>query len=319
MKSIFRIMFIGFLLTIFTCCFIGWANAQEKFPNRRVTLIISYGVGGGTDVVFRIVAKHAEKEIGQSIVVKNIAGGGGEVGWIEAKNAAPDGYTLCNENIPHFLMIPIGRKAGYHYSDFEPLASMGWDPTVFVVHKDAKWKTLAEMTSYAKDNPGKLTVGVSNFMTQLSLLPLLYSVETGVTVKRVALGGGAGVETGLLGRHVDVGSNNMSGSYRLGSNLRVLAVAAENRSPYLPDVPTFKEQGCNVVMGVERGFVVPKGTPPERVKFWRDLFAKLFKKEELLKDLDKAGLKAEFKDYKWVREMWKDTENKYKDVISKLP
>lgn len=118
---------------------------------------------------------------------------------------------------------------------------------------------------------------------------------------------------------MDVGSDNISGAYRLRDELRVLAVASDDRSPFAPGVPAFKEQGCSVVMGVERGLMAPKGTPPDRLKFWRDFFGKLLKKDALIKDLEKAGLKTEFKDYKWILQMWKDTEEKYRQVLSKLP
>jgi len=290
-------------------------TALAKFPDKRVTFICVYAVGGGTDAVFRIIAKHVEKELGVSVVVKNVTGGAGQVGWIGFKKAKPDGYTLSHENLPQFVLLPLTRDAGFHYTEFEPLNSFATDNVAIIVRNDSQWQTLDDFINYAKKNPKVVTIGLGDYLQHHDLTAMLLEDEAKIKIQRVALGGGGPQKVALLGGHVDLIAVNISGAFRIREKIRVLAVASEKRHPLFPDAPTLKEKGYNIVQGVERGFIAPKGTPPDRLEFWRNFFKKLFASEALIKDLEKAGLPVVFKDHKSVTNDWKNSEIQYRDLL----
>jgi len=313
MKKLMRVT----VLMVFFCALCLSGVAQAKFPDKRVTFICVYEVGGGTDAVFRVVAKHAEKELGVPVVVKNITGGAGQVGWTEFKRVKPDGYTLSHENMPQFVILPLAREAGFHFSEFEPLNSFGIDNVLLYVRNESPWKTFDDFLKYAKEHPGVVTVGIGHYLEHMDLTAILLEEKADVKLQRVALGGGGPMKVALLGGHVSINCGNISGAYRLLDKIRPLAVAAEERHPLFPEVPTLKEKGYDIIQGVERGFIALKGTPPERVTFWRQFFVDLFKKEALIEDLKKAGLPVNFKDHDWVLKNWQEREKEYRTILMK--
>lgn len=309
-----RVFFV--CLIFFLCMGIG-ANAQAKFPDKRITWNVTFKAGGGTDGCFRVIAKHAEKALGQTIVIKNITGGGGSVGWAEFKKAKPDGYTLSNINLPHHTIHPLTRDAGYHWTDFEQICIFVTDEVAWYIANDSPFKTWEDLYKSIKENPGKVIFGISNYFTQLDLIVLMFEDLAGVKVQRVPLGGGAGVKTGVLGRHVQVGSSSTSGTYRIRDEVRVLLTAGEKRSYQFPDVPTFKEKGFDIVIGATRGFIAPKGIPQDRLKFWREFFKKLFKDEALLEDLKKAGYPIEHRNHYQLLKQIATDEYKFREILRK--
>jgi len=133
----------------------------EGYPERPISVMVSYGAGGATDFQARIVTMVAgnEDQIGQPIVIINKPGAGGRVGWnwfaTEAEN---DGYTLGAYNVPHFIAQSINGGVKYSTEEFEPIANWGSDPAVVVVGKDSPYNTINELLDFAKENPGKLTL-----------------------------------------------------------------------------------------------------------------------------------------------------------------
>ena len=137
----------------------GIAMADD-YPDRPVMMMVSYGAGGATDFQARIVTMTAGNEdaLGMPIAIINKPGAGGRVGWNWfATQADADGYTLAAYNVPHFIAQSIKGGVQYSTDSFEPIANWGADPAVFVVGKDSPFNSMADVVSFAKENPGKLT------------------------------------------------------------------------------------------------------------------------------------------------------------------
>lgn len=238
-----------------------------EYPERPITMIVAYSPGGGTDVLARSFAPFIEKYLGNdaSFTIINKPGAGGEVGFTALSQSKPDGYTIGFLNLPNLLAIPIERKARYSLDSFTPLANMVDDPGAFNVHIDSPFNTLAELVAYAKENPGSVTVGTSGVGGDDHLAMMAFAKQAGIKLTHVPFPGAAPNRTALLGRHITVGAFNVSEAiqYAKEGQIKILGQMAAERWEVAPDVPTFKEQGFDVIMGSQRGMGAPAGFPAE--------------------------------------------------------
>lgn len=241
--------------------------AQADYPERPINMIVAYSAGGGTDIAARTLAPFIEKHLGgeASIVVLNRPGAGGEIGFTELAQAAPDGYTIGFINTPNILTIPIQRKARYSLESFAPIANIINDPGAFSVLPSSDIKTFDDLIAYAKEHPGQLTYGTTGIGSDDHLSALEFERITGVTLKHVPFPGNADVRTATLGGHIMMASMNISetvADIQEGA-LHALGQMGTERWDGAPDVPTFKEQGYDVIMGSMRGIAAPAGVPAE--------------------------------------------------------
>ena len=261
-----RKLLIGALAAVLLA---GGATAgNAAYPERPITMIVAYSPGGGTDVLARTIAGFMEKYIGTSIVVVNKPGAGGEVGFTALAHAKADGYTIGFVNLPPLLTIPISRKAKYSLDDFAPIANLVDDPGAFNVHPSSEFKTLKQLVEHAKKNPNSVTVGTSGIGGDDHLSMLFFAKAAGVKLTHVPFPGGAPNRKALLGRHITVGGFNISEAIQYAKNGQIVSLGqmGEKRWPSAGDVPTFKEQGFDIVMGSQRGLAAPKGVPADILK-----------------------------------------------------
>ena len=238
-----------------------------EYPERPITMIVAYSPGGGTDVLARSFAPFMEKYLGNdaSITIINKPGAGGEVGFTAVAQSKPDGYTIGFLNLPNLLAIPIERKTRFSLDSFTPLANMVDDPGAINVQADSPFKSLADLVAYAKENPGSVTIGTSGVGSDDHLAVLSFAKQAGIKITHVPFPGAAPNRIALLGRHITAGGFNVSEAiqYANEGQIRILGVMAEKRWDQAPDVPTFKEQGFDVVMGSQRGMGAPANFPEE--------------------------------------------------------
>ncbi|MDV6227470.1 tripartite tricarboxylate transporter substrate binding protein [Nitratireductor aquimarinus] len=251
--------------------------AHAEYPERPINMIVAYSAGGGTDIAARTLAPFIEKYLGDdaSIVVLNRPGAGGEIGFTELAQSKPDGYTIGFINTPNILTIPIQRKARYSLESFTPIANVVDDPGAFSVLPSSGIKTFDDLIAYAKENPGKLTYGSTGIGSDDHLSALEFERMTGVQLKHVPFPGNADVRTATLGGHIMMASMNISetiADVHEGA-LHALGQMSNERWDGATEVPTFKEEGYDVIMGSMRGIAAPAGVP-------EDVVAKL---EEALK------------------------------------
>ncbi|PRD42459.1 tripartite tricarboxylate transporter substrate-binding protein [Phyllobacterium phragmitis] len=262
----------------------GTAIAAD-YPNKPIEMIVGFGAGGGTDVMARTVAPFIEKYLGNgaSVVIKNVPGASGQIGVTQTAHATPDGYTLGTFNLPGMMARTIDRKAEYDVDSFTYLANVVNDPNVIVTSKASGFDTLDKLIEEAKANPGAITVGMSSLGgdDHFALIKLQNLINSEFTI--VPFKGSAPARTALLGGHVAMGILNISEVAEFQDQLNVLGVALDKRSQFAPDLPTFKEQGLDLVNGAMRGFIAPAGLPDEARNNLMAAFSKLKDDPEFLK------------------------------------
>jgi tripartite-type tricarboxylate transporter receptor subunit TctC len=237
--------------------------AQAAWPERPVTMIVAFPPGGGTDVAARTLARFLERDLGQTVVVLNRAGAGGEIGWGELARARPDGLTIGFINTPNIVTIPIERQARYRLEDFVVIANVIDDPGAFFVPPDSPHRTLGDLVGFARGNPEQVTYGTTGIGSDDHLAALAFERLAGVRLTHVPFAGASQVRNAILGRQLTLASMNIGegiADVRQGQ-LRPLGQMAERRWEEAPDVPTFREQGFDVVQGSMRGVAAPAGVP----------------------------------------------------------
>ncbi|MBC5783161.1 tripartite tricarboxylate transporter substrate binding protein [Ramlibacter sp. USB13] len=230
-------------------------------------MVVAYAPGGGTDITARLIAPYIAKYLGTnaSIVVLNRPGAGGGIGFAEIANAPADGYTIGFINTPNVLTIPIERKANYHWTGFDLLGNVIDDPGNFSVHNDTPVKNLAELVAYAKANPGKVSYGTTGIGSDDHLAAMMFERAAGVKLTHVPFKGAAEVHQGVVGKQIYMASMNIGEALQYekgGSPMRNLGQMSGTRTTLAPTLPTFKEQGYDIVMASLRGIAAPKGLPP---------------------------------------------------------
>ncbi len=243
------------------------------FPTKEVQIVIPWAAGGATDLIFRALAATTGKYLGKAVVVVNRPGGAGAVGFTEAMQAKPDGYTLVSAVTP-LTILPHQVTTAFTYKSFDPILNVVDDPSMFLTRSDAPWKSLKEFLEYAKKNPGMITVGNSGAGGGVHLVALAFERAAGVKFNHIPFSGGGPSVTAILGGHVNaVSVSPPEGISQVqAGKLKIIALFAGKRFEMFPDVPTVKEQGIDFAMGMWRGLAAPKGTPPEVIKKLQDAF-----------------------------------------------
>ena len=242
------------------------AMAQDKFPSRPITLVVPFPPGGSVDIMARQYSEPLSRVLGVPIVVENRAGAGGSVGAQYVARSKADGYTLVVSSQSSHLANPLTQpKIGYDpVKDFENIAILGRQPNALVVHSSLPFKTFKEFIDYAKKNPGKLNYGSGGVGSMGQLNVEMLKVSTGVFTTHIPYRGGTPLITGVLGNEVQFILDNLviMLPHIQAGKVRALAVAADQRLPQLPDVPTMAEVGHpELNLTSWTGLAAPAGTP----------------------------------------------------------
>jgi len=271
-------------------------SMAAEFPARPVQLMVAYPAGGSTDVAARIVAAIAEKQLGQTIVVVNRGGAGGQVGWTDMSRARPDGYYMGFINLPalNTVILDPERKAAFKADAFVPLINQVLDPGIIWIKADSPYKSLKDLLEAAKRAPNKISAATTGILSD-DHLAILMAEEAypGAIFRIVHLEGGAAQLTAILGGHIDVAFDNVGSVYRRvrSGELRALAVMDTRRSSFLADVPTTPELGFpTVISNSTRGIAVPKGTPQAVVNRLYKVGTEMMKDPLVVKRMTDGGV-----------------------------
>lgn len=271
-----------------------WSVWAEKYPDAPLTYIICFNPGGESDITARIQEAPLKKAFGQDVVITYKIGGGGSVGWAELIQSKPDGYTISGDNLPHIILQPLTRgNAGYKTLDLKQVYMFESTPNILVVRQDSEFKTLKDLLDYAKEHPGVVTAGGSGSSSANELGTVMLNKAAGVKLTYIPFSGSGAAVPALLGGHVGSLMTYSTMAVRYKDKFRPLAIMSEERMAVLPDVPTFKELGFDLVEGAYRGVAAPPGTPDDRVKFLADTFDKVMKDPEVIKKMNENGFKIE--------------------------
>lgn len=285
---------IGLLVVLcMSFIFSATAPAFAEWPEeQQITMILAYSPGGSTDIMARLVANYIEPYIGQKVVVLNKPGAGAEIGYTLLSEAKPDGYTVGFLNTPSIVALPIRKKTKFTLDSFTPVACLMDDPGTVLVREDSPFKTMTDVIQYAKDNPGKLTYGVSGIGSDDHMAMLFLEKAAGIKTKVVPFTGAGPNRTALLGGHIDISLFNVSEAkeYVESGQIRVLAQMGEQRDPLFPEVQTLREIGYDVVMGSSRGVAMPAGVPAEIVEKFAEGMKKVVENPDFRKKCEDAYL-----------------------------
>lgn len=246
----------------------GRADAQP-YPARSIKLIVPYAPGGVTDVSARLVAQKLGELLGQTVYVENKGGGGTRIGASEAARAAPDGYTLLYANsITHGTLPATAASLPFDpVKDFTPIAKLFWYASTIVCHPSVPANTVAELVSYAKANPGKLSYASAGPGTGNHFSSELFNVMAGVKIVHVPYRGSGPALQDVIAGQVSCTHDGAAKPYVDAGKVKAIATTGIARDPRLPDVPTVDEAGLKGYdMTWWQGVMAPAGTPPAVVE-----------------------------------------------------
>jgi len=230
------------------------------WPERPVTLVNPFAAGGGVDVLLRGIAKVLSDKFGQSFIVENRTGAGGTVASLSVAKAAPDGYTLLMTAVgPAVLNQLLFKSVPYDTDrDFTPVIMLGEIPQLIVSNPQLGFKTLGDLVDYGRKNPGKLSIGHSGAGTMGNLTGAVFLARTGIQGTLIGYRGVTLLVTDILGGQIQAGAP----AYFPGlQNVTMLAVASAQRVPFLPNVPTARESGVDLIASTWIAMVAPAKTP----------------------------------------------------------
>ncbi len=254
---------LAVMLTASASWTVSSAKAEE-WPSRPIRLVIPYAAGGAGDATFRQIAPMVEKRLGRPFVIENKPGAGGNIGAADVARAEPDGYTFLLGATNNFVTNQFLYKINFDpLKAFTPITVMSNAPTVVTVHPSVPVKTLKELADYAKANPGKLNYSSPGIGTPAHLAAEYFSSLADVKMVHVPFRGGSPAAMALASNDVQVFFTPFTLIAGLVQKdaVRMLAVAAPQRMPFIPEIPTTAEAGFpDLLTGNWWGFVAPAGT-----------------------------------------------------------
>jgi tripartite-type tricarboxylate transporter receptor subunit TctC len=256
-------------ITLLGCASVSRIARAESYPSRPVRLIVPFGSAGGTDIVARLIGQYLSERLGQTFIIENRPGAGGNLGIETVVRSPPDGYTLVLAGAPSAINATLYDNLNFNFiRDIAPVAAIVRFPNVMVVNPSVPAESLPEFIAYAKANPGKLNMASPGSGSTPHVAGELFKMMTGVNMVHVPYRGGvAAVMTDMLsGRvHVYFGTTASSIEYIRAGKLRALAVTTAMRSETLPDIPTVAEFVPGYEASAWFGVGAPRNTPAEIV------------------------------------------------------
>jgi tripartite-type tricarboxylate transporter receptor subunit TctC len=296
----------------------AFTNVHAAYPERPIKMIVPWAAGGDTDNIFRPFAPALQKALGgATVVIANVGGASGTVGAREAKGSPADGYTLyaVHDYIHSTYYIGI---TDVNYWDFEPVCLIAATPSIVTASPKTKWTSMKELVEDAKAHPGQFSVGATLGSTS-HFFPAMVEKAAGIKFKYISYDGLAQRMNAILGGHIDLTDGNLTQKGKVdAAQLKFLAIATEKRSPELPNVPTLKELGYNVLYSVSRGLLAPKGTPADVLSKLEGACGQAAKDPAFVDSMKKQGTDVRYLDRKGYAEFLKQNDILNKDLSRDL-
>lgn len=251
--------------TLLACGAPAALSAAQSFANRPIRLLVGFGAGGITDLTARAVADELGKALGQSVVVENKPGAGGNIATAELARAAPDGHTLMLASPGQLVVNPLTHKSpGFDpKTQFTLIGLTNSSPFVLVVPTNSRFGSAAELLEFGKKNPGKLTFASPGLGTTMHIGGEMLNATAGIGAVHVPYRGGAQSTGDLVAGRVDfmIDSIGAVATQLEANQLKVLASASDKRNPRFPDVPALNELLPDVEVSSWLGIVAPPNVP----------------------------------------------------------
>ena len=320
-------MYGGRFLSAVFALFLGLAaesSAQEKYPNRPITVVAPFPPGGVADLMARPVAAAMEKVLNNPVVVVNKTGAAGAVGMSYVANSKSDGYTLLMA-LSSISIIPeadklFDRKPAYTMDQLIPIALISADPTIFVVNASRPWKNVKEFVDEAKKRPGEISYSSSGVYGTLHMAMEMLSHAAGISLKHVPYAGAGPALTAILGGHVDTLASGPAVviPHIKGGKLRPLAGWGDKRVAALPDVPTFKELGYDIEFYIWAGLFAPRGTPAPVMKTIRESVKQAVSTADFKSAMEKLQTPIAYLDAPEFQKFWDKDAKMLADAIKRV-
>jgi tripartite-type tricarboxylate transporter receptor subunit TctC len=300
------------------------SSAQEKYPNRPITVVAPFPPGGVADLTARPVAAAMEKVLNNPVVVVNKTGAAGAVGMSFVANSKPDGYTLLMA-LSSISIIPeadklFDRKPAYTMDQLIPIALISADPTIFVVNANRPWKNVKEFVDEAKKRPGEISYSSSGVYGTLHMAMEMLSHAAGISLKHVPYAGAGPGLTAILGGHVDTLASGPAVviPHIKGGKLRPLAGWGDKRVAALPDLPTFKELGYDIEFYIWAGLFAPRGTPAPVMKTIRESVKQAVSTPDFKSAMEKLQTPIAYLDAPEFQKFWDKDAKMLTDAIKRV-
>ncbi|MBD3896331.1 tripartite tricarboxylate transporter substrate binding protein [Halomonas sp. ML-15] len=243
--------------------------AAADYPTKTITMVIPYGAGGGTDVLARTLQPALEESLGQTIVVSNVPGGGGILGFTQVANAKPDGYTVTIPNNVIFATEGMGN-ATYTYSDFDYLGNVMSEDYVVAVRADGPWDSWEALVEDMQANPGTVSFGFSGAGGSTHVASEILADMVGYRARQIPHDGSSDAVAAAMGGHIDALMLNLAdlaSGLRSGRLIPLVSLGDDRLEDY-PDVPTLSELGHELSLTNWRGIAAPAGVDEEVKAAW---------------------------------------------------
>lgn len=276
------------LLLAALCCFgFGNLSTQAEFPEKPIKIIVPTNAGGEVDTMARIFQRAFQEHdiLPVKTVVVNLPGAGGTIGTRKIKESPADGYTigLWTPGIVTSKAMGIAR---YDHTAFEIIGRTGYSDLGFGVQTDSEYQSIQQLVDVSKASPKSVQVA-TNIGLPVHLIPLMFAESAGIEFKFIQIGGGAKRLGSIMGGHTDMAMFSLLAFIQYkDTGIKPLVVLSPERSPLMPDVPTAREIGVDLVMRDTRIWLAPQGTPPDRLAYIENA---------LRKAMDLPSVKEEFK------------------------
>jgi tripartite-type tricarboxylate transporter receptor subunit TctC len=298
----------------------GEAETKEAtYPSADIQFVVPFPVGGSTGTIAQSLVKFLDAEYAeQNVVLSSITGSGGAVGAREILNSKPDGYSFLIA-VPGFSVQNVLTGLDFSFRDFENVASFASSEQVLVVRKDSKYHTFQDLIDAAKANPNTVKFGAP-MGTSLFMGVLAMQNELGVKFKLVDIGGVSVKAPELLSGRVDayLDSTAKTVPYVNSNDFRAIGVWSGERSKFLPDVPTLKENGFNAMLEELVGIWAPKGTPEVALDSIEAAVKKICADPAFVAEFDKISTKVSFKDSEAYKKFLEEYEQTVRDAAAFL-
>ena len=267
--------------------------AAAAYPEKPVTLICGFPAGGSLDATARAISEAGKSYFPKPISIVNRQGATGTIAVAEVVRAKPDGYTLGIAAVASLTVVPHRTKLPYGFpDDYAPIINLVRMPICMSVRADAPWKTLEELITEAKANPGKIRAGLAGGLGTLFHLNLeQFKALAKIDLTAVPFAGGAESVPALLGGHVGVDVHTIHEilPHVRAGKARVLGVFEDKRNPLFPNAPTFKEKGFDITLGAYYLIFGPKGLPPQILTTVHDSLKKAMEDPVFTKPMQESG------------------------------
>lgn len=271
---------------------LGGPAAATDWPTGDVTYVIPFDAGGESDVTARMQEEPFRAVTGQGFVMQYQPGAGGAAAWSQLNGMAADGSVIMGINLPHLFLQPMSGNVGYATEDITVVNVFQLTPHALIVNAGSPITTLEEFIAAAEAQPGAITVAGTGSNSANQVAQLTFDQAAGITTTYVPFTGTAATTAALLGDQVSAQWGFTTVAVGQGDQVRMLAVALDERHPLFPDVPTFKEKGIDLAGGAHRGVAVPKDTPADIRQAISDVMSQISADPGFKAKMDEGGFIA---------------------------